>query len=165
MSSSQITSFDVIYKKFFDRVEKDPDFFDYYNIPEDEAMEIATARASSLLRDAIDVLMTKCSPDVNFFDYDDELECFNFKVYPIEINILCDIMYELYLKKYIVLLKPIINTLTSSDIKALYSPANERKTFQDLCKYLSNENEISISKYVARDRETNKRKGIYDNRR
>lgn len=165
MSSTQSTSFDVIYQKFFDKVENDPDFFDYYNIPEDKAMEIAVERASNLLKDAIEVLMTKCSPDVDFFNYDNELGCFNFKVYPIEIKLLCDIMYEIYLEKYLIMLKPIINTLTSSDIKALFSPANERKTYQELCKYISLKNEKSISKYIARDRVTNKLKSIYDNRR
>jgi hypothetical protein len=164
MSLEQNTSFDTVYKRFFDRVEKDPDFFKYYNISEDKAMEIAVLRAESLLKDAIDVLMTKCSPDVNFHNYDDELECFNFKITSIEIKLLCDIMYELYLKKDIVNLKPILNVLTASDIKALYSPNSERKTFQDLCKFLEAENEKSISKYIAKDRLTNKWKSIYDRR-
>lgn len=73
-------------------------------------------------------------------------------------------MYELYLKKDIVNLKPILNVLTASDIKALYSPNSERKTFQDLCKFLEAENEKSISKYIAKDRLTNKWKSIYDRR-
>lgn len=160
----QNTSFDTIYKRFFDRVEKDLDFFKYYNVSEDKAMEIAVSRAESLLKDAIDVLMTKCSPDVNFHNYDDDLGCFNFKITSIEIKLLCDIMYELYLKKDIVNLKPVLNVLTSSDIKALYSPNSERKTFQDLCKFLEDENEKSISKYIAKDRLTNKWKSIYDRR-
>lgn len=164
MSLEQNTSFDTVYKRFFDRVEKDLDFFEYYNVSEDNAMEIAVSRAKSLLKDAIDVLMIKCSPDVNFQDYDDELECFNFKITSTETKLLCDIMYELYLEKDIVKLKPILNVLTASNIKALYSPNNERKTFQDLCKFLEDENEKKISEYIAKDRITNKWKSIYDRR-
>ena len=164
MSLEQKTSFDTIYSRFFDRVEKDPDFFNYFNVSEDQAMEIATLRAASLLKDAVDVLMTKCSPDVDFSDCDNEQGCFNFGVTSVEEKLLCDIMFELYLNKYIATLKPILNTLTASDIKALYSPNSERKTFQDLCKYLADENEKSISQYISKDRKTGKRKSIYDRR-
>ena len=159
--SEQKTPFSVLIGRFMDKVEKDPDFFDYFRIPENEAMEIAQTRAASLLADAVAVLMTKCSPDIDFFDCDNEEKVFNFTLTEVEINLLTDIMYELYLKKYIVTLKPIVNVLTSSDIKALYSPSNDRKTFQDLCNDIEDKNEKSISRYIAKDRITNKYKSIY----
>ena len=39
------TSFDLFYTRFFNKVEKDADFFDYYNHTEEESMEIAKQRA------------------------------------------------------------------------------------------------------------------------
>ena len=48
------TSFDEFYSRFYDKVENDPDFFDYYNHTSDESMEIAQERAKSYLNEAID---------------------------------------------------------------------------------------------------------------
>ena len=66
------TSFDEFYSRFYDKVENDPDFFDYYNHTSDESMEIAQERAKSYLNEAIDIFTLKCTPTVNFFDIDTE---------------------------------------------------------------------------------------------
>ena len=157
------TSFDEFYSRFYDKVENDPDFFDYYNHTSVESMEIAQERAKSYLNEAIDIFTLKCTPTVDFFDTDTENDCFNFEVTSREIEIITRIMYSIYLERDISKLKPIINSLSATDIKSLFSPANERKTFESLISWYKNKTDILISNYAARDRLTNKRKTIgYD---
>lgn len=157
------TSFDEFYSRFYDKVENDPDFFDYYNHTSDESMEIAQERAKSYLNEAIDIFTLKCTPTVNFFDIDTTNDCFNFEVTSREIEIITRIMYSIYLERDISKLKPLINSLTATDIKSLFSPANDRKTFESLINWYKNKTDILISNYAARDRLTNKRKTIgYD---
>lgn len=157
------TSFDEFYSRFYDKVENDPDFFDYYNHTSDESMEIAQERAKSYLKEAIDIFTLKCTPTVNFFDIDTKNSCFNFECTSREIEIITRIMYSIYLERDISKLKPLINSLTATDIKSLFSPANDRKTFESLINWYKNKTDILISNYAARDRLTNKRKTIgYD---
>ena len=154
------TSFDEFYSRFYDKVENDPDFFDYYNHTSDESMKIAQERAKSYLNEAIDIFTLKCTPTVNFFDIDTENSCFNFECTSREIEIITRIMYSIYLERDISKLKPLINSLTATDIKSLFSPANDRKTFESLINWYKNKTDILISTYAARDRLTNKRKTI-----
>lgn len=126
-------------------------------------MEIAQERAKSYLNEAIDIFTLKCTPTVNFFDIDTKNSCFNFECTSREIEIITRIMYSIYLERDISKLKPLINSLTATDIKSLFSPANDRKTFESLINWYKNKTDILISNYAARDRLTNKRKTIgYD---
>ena len=77
-----------------------------------------------------------------------------------ETNLIADLMYEVYLSRDISTLKSMVNALTSNDIKMLYSPANERKTFMDMYSTLKYNNEVAMSQYNAISRETGKRKLI-----
>lgn len=157
------TSFNEFYSRFYDKVENDPDFFDYYNHTSDESMEIAQERAKSYLNEAVDIFTLKCTPSVDFFNIDTTNDCFNFEVTSREIEIITRIMYSIYLERDISKLKPLINSLTATDIKSLFSPANDRKTFESLLNWYKNKTDILISNYAARDRLTNKRKTIgYD---
>lgn len=69
-------------------------------------------------------------------------------------------MYEVYISRDIATLKSMINILSSTDIKALYAPSNERKTFMDMYNTLKYNNEVAMSQYNSRDRKTGKRKMI-----
>ena len=40
MSINETTSFDLILERFYDRIEKDEEFFNYYNIPISEAEKL-----------------------------------------------------------------------------------------------------------------------------
>ncbi len=42
-----------VYSRFFDKVERDDDFFSYYGIDEEEAMKLAQERADSYFKDAV----------------------------------------------------------------------------------------------------------------
>ena len=65
------TSFMVPINRFFRRIEEDREFFDYYQLSGDEAMNLATTRARNYLRDAIDRVMLDGKPDIDFTDVDD----------------------------------------------------------------------------------------------
>ena len=69
-------------------------------------------------------------------------------------------MYSIYLERDISKLKPILNSLSATDIKSLFSPANERKTFESLLDWYKNKTDVLISNYAARDRLTGKRRTI-----
>lgn len=154
------TSFKEFYSRFFDKVENDVDFFDYYNHTSEESMEIAQERAKSYLNEAVDIFTLKCTPTVDFYNIDFENECFGFEVTSREVEIITRIMYSIYLERDISKLKPIINSLSATDIKSLFSPANDRKTFESLLNWYKNKTDVLISNYAARDRLTNKRKPI-----
>ena len=45
-------------------------------------------------------------------------------------------------------------------LNAIFSPSSERKTFEDMLANIKRENINKISRYIATDRETGKRKTI-----
>ena len=154
------TSFDELFSRFFDKVENDPDFFEYYNHSDEESMRIAQERAKSYLLEAVDIFTLKCTPSVDFFNIDKEIGCFNFEVTSREMEIISSIMYAIYLERDISKLKPILNSFSATDIKSLFSPANERRTFESLLSWYKERTDTLITNYAARDRITNKRKTI-----
>lgn len=54
--NSGTTPFDKICKRFYDRIEKDEKFFNYYNVSISEAVLIAEQRAKNYLVEALDEL-------------------------------------------------------------------------------------------------------------
>ena len=99
------TSFEKIINKFFRKIEKDKDFFAYYNVTLTDAMELAKEQANGYLLEAIEKLTDECVPDVDFFNYDEELQEFGFKLTNKEIGLLTDLMREVYFERDFVTLK------------------------------------------------------------
>ena len=99
------TLFNDLYERFYRRIEKDRDFFVYYNVSVDEAIKLAEKQANGYLIDAIDKLTDKCSPDVDFYDYDVENSVFNFDLTTKEIGLLSGLMYEVYFERDFATLK------------------------------------------------------------
>lgn len=156
------TSFDKIIKKFFRKIEKDKDFFVYYNIGLSDAMDLAKEQANGYLLEAVEKLTDECVPDVDFFDYDEENHKFNFKLTSKEIGLITDLMREVYYERDFVRLKAFKIAMTPSDINQ-FSPSTERKTYVDMVKGIRTENVGKISQYSSIDRETGKKKMInYD---
>lgn len=153
------TSFESVRQKFFRRIEKDKDFFSYYNITQEEAMDLAIKQADGYLIEAIEKLTNNCTPDVDFYNYDDVLQVFNFDLTNKEQNLLADLMYEVYFERDFVLLKAFKIAMTPSDLNQ-FSPASERKTFTDMVDKIKLENINKISNYVSVDRITGKPKTI-----
>ena len=155
----QTTSFDKITSRLLKKNEKDKDFFEYYNLSVSEVQSIVMEQAVGYLYDAIDLLTSKCEPDTDFYDYDEELLQFNFELTQREIGLLSSLMYEVYFERDEALLKAFKIRMTPSDLNQ-FSPANERKSFEDMLQRIKDENTNKIAKYVSTDRNTGKRKMI-----
>ena len=155
----QTTSFDKITSRLLRKIEKDKDFFEYYNLSVSEVQSIVMEQAVGYLYDAIDLLTSKCEPDTDFYDYDEELLQFNFKLTHREIGLLASLMYEVYFERDEALLKAFKIRMTPSDLNQ-FSPANERKSFEDMLQRIKDENTNKIAKYVSTDRKTGRRKMI-----
>jgi hypothetical protein len=153
------TPFAKIYPKFFDKVEKDTEFFNYYNLTEAESMAIAIERSKSYLLESVNDLVLKCTPDIDFTDYDETLEEFNSDLTKVEIGILASLMFEKYVSRDIAKLKTFDVNFTPSDLK-VFDPSNSRKSFMEMYLQLQSENEKAIDNYISKDRLTGKKRGI-----
>ena len=92
----ETTAFSVFYSAFFDKMEQNRKFFKYFNLSDEEAMEIAISRAETYRKEAVAKLLLQCSPDVDFNDVDLENKCFNFKATNTEIELIANLMFEKY---------------------------------------------------------------------
>ena len=155
----QTTSFDKVISRLLRKIEKDKDFFEYYNLSVSEVQSIVMEQATGYLYDAIDLLTSKCEPDIDFYNYDEELLQFNFELTQREIGLLASLMYEVYFERDEALLKAFKIRMTPSDLNQ-FSPSSERKTFEDMLQRIKDENTNKIAKYVSTDRNTGKRKVI-----
>lgn len=147
----------LVRQAFYDRIESDSAFYQYYGDLEDsEIQAIADERANTYIKEAITLLKRKCEADLTFA-IDEEADEFTEDLTEEEIQLIGgDLAFEVYIARDIAKLKTRINTFTSSDLKALHSPANERKSFMDMYAALRIENATRISDYAARDRLTGK---------
>ena len=82
---SETTDFSTILNRFYNRIEKDEKFFNYYNIDVNEAIQIATQRATNYLIESLDDLSMVGNLQVDISDYDEEIQEINFKLLPKEI--------------------------------------------------------------------------------
>ena len=155
----QTTSFDEVISRLLRKIEKDKDFFAYYNLSVSEVQSLVMEQATGYLYDAIDLLTSKCEPPVDMYNYDEELMQFNFELTQREIGLLASLMYEVYFERDEALLKAFKIRMTPSDLNQ-FSPANERKSFEDMLQRIKDENTNKIAKYVSTDRKTGKRKMI-----
>lgn len=156
----------MLYKAFFDRIEKDKAFFNYNGVTAENALILAKTRAKNYLNEAISLLKLKCTLEIDIQLNDDseeinvELNGVQTSLEGTEIYLIASIMYEIYLSRDISTLKTMINSLTSSDIKMLYAPSNERKTFMDMFTSVQINNLILIDNYNGRNRSSGNRKVI-----
>ena len=155
----QTTSFDKVTSRLLRKIEKDKDFFAYYNLSVSEVQSLVMEQATGYLYDAIDLLTSKCEPPVDMYNYDEELMQFNFELTQREIGLLASLMYEVYFERDEALLKAFKIRMTPSDLNQ-FSPANERASFENMLQRIKNENTNKIAKYVSTDRKTGKRKMI-----
>lgn len=153
------TSFDKVIDRLLRKIEKDKDFFAYYNVSVEEAQELVKEQAVGYLYDAIDILTSKCDPEVDFYDYDSNTQSFNFELTSREIGLISSLMYEVYFERDEALLKAFKLRMTPSDLST-FSPANERNSFESMLARIKQENVNKISKYASSDRLTGKRKTI-----
>lgn len=153
------TLFSDIYQLFFDEIQKDPDFFKYNNVDPEEALEIATSMSKGYLIESISKLILSCIPDIDFTDFDKDTETFEPDLTFIEKDLLAKLMFEKFIDKDMVKLKVFQTNLSPKDLN-VFSPANERKTFIDMLKFIKKENIKLIKSYSSKDRITGKLKQI-----
>ena len=151
---SESTDFSTILNRFYNRIEKDEKFFNYYNIDVNEAIQIATQRATNYLIESLDDLSMVGNLQVDFSDYDEEIQEINFKLLPKEINLIVEMMFLKYMKRDEALLHAMEINFTPSDL-SVFSPANERNSYRNFIRELTDVIEIKIDDYKNRDRFTN----------
>ena len=159
-----MTAFSEIYDKFYELVETDSNFFQYFDLSENEVINLVNDRAKSYLMESLSVIFRNIEPEENFSfdDYDSELEEFNSDLTYDEIDMLAHLMLEQHFKREFGKLK----AFSAQDLPTslqVFSPANERASIRALVKDIHEENMTMLDNYMAKDRSTRKRKTIdYD---
>ena len=159
-----MTAFSEIYDKFYELVETDSNFFQYFDLTENEVQDLVHDRAKSYLMESLSVITINIEPeeDFSFDDYDSELEEFNSDLTFDEIDMLAHLMLEQHFKREFGKLK----AFSAQDLPTslqVFSPANERTSIRALVKDIHEENMTMLDNYMAKDRSTRKRKTIdYD---
>lgn len=157
-----MVSYEVLYEMFFDLIEKDKDFFQYNNISPDDALVIAKQRANRYLKEALSYLSLKCAigkSDINFTDFDDVIGVINNDFKYNELDIIANVMYERYLFREFSKLKAQANRFTSKDFN-VFSPANERASFNNMYQNIKNSVDTLIDHYLSINRETGNSKTL-----
>lgn len=148
-----MVTFDKLHEAFFDKIEKDKDFFSYNNVSIEDALQIAKMRSERYLKEALAIISLKCTPDKcgkNFLDFNEETKVLNYDLSYIEIEIVASVMYEKYLFREFSKLKAQANRFTTKDVN-VFSPANERNSFITMYERIHNENEVLIDNYNSVD--------------
>lgn len=158
-----VTAFSEVIQAFYHYIENDVDFFRYFELTEEESMEVAGQRAEVLLKEATSYLCRKLVVEnvfSNIIEVQDEEQgepisymAFADKLTDVEINILVKTMFLMYLQRDLTMLRTFHGVMTSSDLN-MYSPANERKTFVEMVEKYEAELKVEISEYQMRDRLT-----------
>lgn len=153
------TSRSVVRQAFYDRIENDTTFFRYYDLADDEAMEVANERTNVYIKESVAILKRNCECDISFSINEEEDE-FVDDLTDDEVDLLKEICFEVFIGRDVTKLKTRVNTFSSSDLKALHSPANERNSFMSMFKDIQYQNTVRISDYAAKDRITGKYKSV-----
>lgn len=149
----------LVRQAFYDRLELDDTFYNFYDDLEDsEIQSIADERANTYIGEAITMLKRKCEPEIDFsLSSGDAPTTFADDWTDEEILLIGgDLAFEVYIGREVAKMKTRVNTFTSSDLKALHSPANERKSFMDMYKQIQLDNQAKIADYASRNRLTGK---------
>lgn len=148
-----MTAFEDVINAFYHYIENDVDFFNYFELDEDECMEVAGQRAEVLLIEATSYLSRKMVFENVFSMYDADSKEFDEALSFSEINLLVKTMFLMYLQRDLTMLRTFHGVMTSSDLN-MYSPANERKTFVEMVQKYEADLQVEISEYLMRDRNT-----------
>lgn len=151
-----------VYTAFFDRIEEDENFFQYFEIDEIQAMKLARERARTYLREACSYLRRHVTLDfsLNIVTNEAGEEFFGSKLTDDEIFLLGDIMLLIYFERGLAKLRPKLNAFAASELKLLHSPANERQTYVSMIEAQRNRVDYLIADYYAKDRLTGAAKMI-----
>lgn len=155
--TTEKTSFQTLFQRFYDRIETDEDFFGYYQVDRTEALELAHLRAKNYLIDALDRLSSTGELEVDFNDYNEEVETVNFEMLGKESKLIAEIMFAEYMKRDVPLLHAFRLSFSPSDL-TVFPPSGERTSYLDMIGKLEHDIELMIDDYKSRDRKTGKLK-------
>ena len=146
------TKYENVYNRFINKIKKDKNFFSYKNCTEDEIEAIIKRRCFSLLDEATILVNNEIvNFEIDFTDRNDEDEVFNFDLIKIEEELIAEKMYFLYFKEEEVKVKQMQKYL-GNDI-SMFSPAEERKTFENMLEKVNSRYEKILDDYNARLRD------------
>lgn len=147
------TPFSVPINGFFHRIETDRGFFQYFDLTDKEALDLATKRATQYLFEVCARLTLECPNGLDFTDYDTEEACFNSDLNKKELYIVSSLMYETYLSRDIAKLRCLSRDYAPTDLR-VFDPSNARKTFMTMYNAVVSENEYLVDWYRNTDRDT-----------
>ena len=158
-----MTLFTDVIASFYHYIENDVDFFNYFELDEDECMEVAGQRAEVLLVEAASYISRKMVVE-NVFSKTQKIEvgvapdteevmAFTETLNDMEINLLVHAMFLTYLYRDLTMLRTFHGVLSSSDLN-MFSPANERKTYVAMVQQYEDTLKVEISEYQMYDRES-----------
>lgn len=153
------TTYDELINLFSMKMIKNPDFFYYRNISDEEATQLTKEKCLNYLNGSLAILLQNCSPDVDFNEKDDMLQQFNFTLTNIEKELLLHLMFEIYLEEDLSRLKAYEKWFSTKELNT-FSPASERNSFISMYDNISDRNIARIKNYMSRDRQTGKLKGL-----
>lgn len=153
------TPFVTVIDRFFNRIEEDRDFFEYYSLSDGEAMQLANRRAMFYLRNAVDRMILEGTPEIDFTDTDEMLAQFSEDLTSREVFILASLMYEYYLEKDIAKIKTMDRSFTPTELR-VFDASNARTSFKALYDGVCENNRLLLDSYRNTDRLTGQYKGI-----
>ena len=139
--------------RFLRRIEEDRDYFQYFQLSDDEALDLARRRARNYLEDAIDRMMMDGRPSVDLTDIDEGSFSFNIELTRNEVFLLSSLMYEYYLDKDISRIKTLNVNYTGTELR-VFDPSNARSSFLQLYENVQRQNEKLLDTYRNVNRET-----------
>ena len=156
------SSLQDVYTAFFDRVEKDRDFFRYFEVEEEIAMKLAEEPAKTFLKEACSYIRRHIPLgfELKIVQGEDAQDRFAEEITDDEVELLADVMMLPYYERGLVDLLPKINTFSASELKLLHSPANERQTYVALIEQQRARIDYLLADYFSKDRLTGEEKYI-----
>lgn len=153
------TPYNDFYNIFFTKIEKDKEFFNYYNLTPDEAISLAKQRAKNYLHESLAKLTLESTNDVDFNSYDDLLEIVNIDCTNTEKDIIANLMFEMYMFRDIAKIKTYETSFTPKDL-TVFSSSESRKSYMEMFQSIVDKNINMMDMYNSKDRLTGKRKTI-----
>lgn len=153
------SSVDELYEVFFDKLEQDDDFFQYYGVSSEEALQLAKERAKSYLRGAIAELSRRVTLgfDLSLTQNEDGETVFTEEITDEEVDVLTELMVLRYYERGLAKLRPRINTFSASELRVLHSPAQERNSYVEMLREVKEHCRVVVSRYGGHNRLTGSR--------
>lgn len=148
-----MTLYSTIYEQFFHRIEEDRDFFNYFQLSDEEMMEVANTRASAYMEEAICRITMQCNPTIDFTSRNEEKTAFKADLTANEQYLIASLMFEQYIERDVAYLKRLSVNYTSTELR-VFSPDNWRLSFNELYERVHIQNVGLLNQYKNTDRLT-----------